>query len=223
MTEKIIAPKRGERIVEPLPQTNELVATQILAEFFEQIARVAQKNQDNGGGSPAGNHSLLTNLGADDHPQYLNTARGDLRYFSQSAVNTLLDGKKDDFFENTAFNKNFGTGFNDVCRGSDSRLSDARVPLPHTHVEADITDLDKYTKAEVNAIVDGQRLRNPVFTYTGDFLTDIAYSDGKTKTLSYNLDEQLTQLVFFDGVNTITKQFNYNIDGTLASVSETVT
>lgn len=34
---------------------------------------------------------------------------------------------------------------------ADPRLSDARTPTAHTHVEADITDLDKYTQAQVDA------------------------------------------------------------------------
>lgn len=36
---------------------------------------------------------------------------------------------------------------------TDPRLSDARTPLTHTHVEAEITDLDKYTQAEVDALI----------------------------------------------------------------------
>ena len=37
-------------------------------------------------------------------------------------------GAKADFTENTAFNKNFGTGTGTVCEGDDSRLSDSRTP-----------------------------------------------------------------------------------------------
>lgn len=50
----------------------------------------------------------------------------------------------------TAFNKNFGNGPNDVCSGDDSRLSDMRTALAHSHVESDLT-IDKYTQAEVDA------------------------------------------------------------------------
>lgn len=70
-----------------------------------------------------------------------------------TAQQTALDGKKDDFTENSAFNKNFGSSASTVCEGDDARLSDARPPTSHTHLEADITDLDKYTKAEVDALV----------------------------------------------------------------------
>jgi hypothetical protein len=51
-----------------------------------------------------------------------------------------LDGKKDDFTENTAFNKDFGNVVGTVCEGNDSRLSDARTPTAHTHLSTEITD-----------------------------------------------------------------------------------
>jgi hypothetical protein len=35
-------------------------------------------------GSYIADHSLATNLGSDDHPQYLNVPRGDARYASKS-------------------------------------------------------------------------------------------------------------------------------------------
>ena len=39
---------------------------------------------------------------------------------------------------NTAFNKNFGTETDTICEGNDSRLSNERKPLSHTHNIADI-------------------------------------------------------------------------------------
>jgi len=45
-----------------------------------------------------------------------------------TATQTALDGKKDDFSENTAFNKDFGTTAVTVCEGNDPRLTDPRVP-----------------------------------------------------------------------------------------------
>lgn len=44
-----------------------------------------------------------------------------------TAQQTALDGKKDDFTENTAFNKDFGSATGTVCQGDDSRLSDSRT------------------------------------------------------------------------------------------------
>lgn len=42
----------------------------------------------------------------------------DDRYYLKAQVDSLLDTKKDDFVENTAFNKNFGTGYDEVSRGN---------------------------------------------------------------------------------------------------------
>lgn len=44
------------------------------------------------------------------------------------------------FSKNTAFNKNFGTTAGTVAQGNDSRLSDARTPLAHTHTKSQVTD-----------------------------------------------------------------------------------
>lgn len=49
--------------------------------------------------------------------------------YSQAQVNTLLLGKKDNFSENTAFNKNFGTTSLTVCVGNDLRLAKADSAL----------------------------------------------------------------------------------------------
>ena len=43
--------------------------------------------------------------------------------------------------KNTAFNKNYGSTSDTVCQGNDSRLSDARTPLAHTHTISNITGL----------------------------------------------------------------------------------
>ena len=48
-----------------------------------------------------------------------------------------LPNKEPAFEKNTAFNKNFGDEENTVCEGDDTRLSDARTPLSHTHIEID--------------------------------------------------------------------------------------
>lgn len=58
------------------------------------------------------------------------------------------------FSKNTAFNKDFGTVADTVCEGDDPRLNDSRPALSHVHTESDISDLDKYTKVEVDAKVD---------------------------------------------------------------------
>ena len=47
-------------------------------------------------------------------------------------------GAEPAFSKNTAFNKNFGTTAGTVCQGNDSRLSDARTPLAHTHTKSEV-------------------------------------------------------------------------------------
>jgi hypothetical protein len=42
----------------------------------------------------ASSHSLLSNLSNDDHLQYLTTARGDARYYTETETDTLLAGKQ---------------------------------------------------------------------------------------------------------------------------------
>lgn len=44
------------------------------------------------GADGVSNHSLLTNLSADDHTQYLNNTRGDARYYGKTTVDTMVAG-----------------------------------------------------------------------------------------------------------------------------------
>lgn len=64
-------------------------------------------------------------------------------------------------------------------------------------------------------------LNNPVFTYANDLLVRIDYNADKYKTLAYTGDV-LTNLVLHeqDGTVISSKAFNYNADGTLASIQE---
>jgi len=61
---------------------------------------------------------------------------------------------------------------------------------------------------------------NPVFTYTDGLLTSVAYSGGQTKTLTYS-GGILTQLDFYNLINTTRKTFNYT-GGVLTSITQTV-
>jgi len=48
-------------------------------------------------------------------------------------------GAEPAFSKNTAHNKNFGSTTGTVCEGDDSRLSDARTPVSHSHAASEIT------------------------------------------------------------------------------------
>lgn len=50
----------------------------------------------------------------------------DDRYYTETEMDTKLNGKEPAFAKNNAFNKNFGTAAGTVCQGNDSRLSNAR-------------------------------------------------------------------------------------------------
>jgi len=67
----------------------------------------------------------------------------------------------------------------------------------------------------------GDDLKNPVFTYTGDFLTGILYDDGSAKVLSYLAGGQLDTITFTSNDVTVLKQFNYDNQDRLISINET--
>lgn len=85
------------------------------------------ENPGGGGGGGTTDHGALTGLLDDDHPQYLTEARGGAVYYVQATVDSLLLGKKDDFTEKTAFNKDFGTTSGTIAQGSHTHAASAVV------------------------------------------------------------------------------------------------
>lgn len=61
---------------------------------------------------------------------------------SITGLQSALDGKEPLITKKTAFNKDFGSTAGTVCEGNDSRLSDSREPLAHTHEMTDVVGLD---------------------------------------------------------------------------------
>ena len=59
-----------------------------------------------------------------------------------TGLQSTLDGKEPLITKKTAFNKDFGSAIGTVCEGNDSRLSDSREPLAHTHAITDVVGLD---------------------------------------------------------------------------------
>lgn len=74
-------------------------------------------------------HGTLAGLGDDDHPQYLNILRGDDRYYTK----TLADAT--------------------FTRVGHTHVKSDIVDFAHTHLESDITNLDKYSRSEVDNLL----------------------------------------------------------------------
>jgi hypothetical protein len=165
-------------------------------------------------------HSSLTGLDNDDHPQYHDDSRGDARYYTQPQIDdiiTTISGQLDDHNElnNLDYASSGHTGFQpagdyatntslSTTSGSLQTQIDGKAPTVHSHVEADITDLDKYTQAEVDALIttisgqldDHNELNNldyassghTGFQAAGDYATN-----SKLSTVSGVLQSQITE------------------------------
>lgn len=89
-----------------------------------------------------------------------------------AGLQVALDGKEPVIIKKTAFNKDFGTVSGTVCEGDDSRLSNDRNPLAHTHAITDITDLstelankaDKSTVTQNVVVVTGVNFTTQTIT-----------------------------------------------------------
>ena len=132
------------------------------ARFFETDTQktyrwVGQEWIDAGGSGGPGvsDHGQLTGLGDDDHSQYHNDTRaeswhGALPNPHHSNANDPASGEK------LALAGTSGTpsGTNKYVTNSDSRNSDARTPLGHSHAESDVTNL--VTDLAAKVVVAGQ-------------------------------------------------------------------
>ena len=82
--------------------------------------------------------------------------------------------------KNTAFNKNYGSTSDTVCQGNDSRLSDARTPLAHTHSISNITDLQSELDNKANSFTG----------YTGSInvVVDVNFTGQSTTKKTININ-----------------------------------
>lgn len=81
------------------------------------------------GSSVAVDHGSLTGLLDDDHPQYFDQVRGDVRYYERTIADSIFAPL--------------------VHTHTRSDITD----FAHTHLETDITDLDKYTQSQVDSLL----------------------------------------------------------------------
>ena len=87
-------------------------------------------------------YNSLTDIPSEFTPSTHNHAKSEITDFSHSHTIGDLPVATSGASSNTQ-----------IVRADDSRLSDARAPVAHTHTEANITDLDKYTKAQIDAMM----------------------------------------------------------------------
>lgn len=108
-----------------------------------------------GGGSS--DHGTLTGLGDDDHTQY------QLRSEEGAANGYVgLDGSS----KITGAFQTYGTVADTACEGDDARLSDARTPLAHTHVAADVTDFAAAVAATASVTTNTNKRTYPLVDET---------------------------------------------------------
>lgn len=114
----------------------------------------------------------------DNHESGLNTNAHGISNIA--GLQSALDGKEPVFSKNTAFNKNFGTTSLTVCQGNDSRLSDPRVPLTHTHAIDDVSGLQSVLDSK-QGIISG-------VTGSFTFVISVDFTTQTTTTATLNIE-----------------------------------
>lgn len=102
--------------------------------------------------------------------------------------------------------------------GSVASLNDVGDVTVSSALDGDLLEYDGVADVWRNKKGD----KSPSFTYSAGRLTRIDYSSGHYKLFTYTGDA-LTRVRYFLAGRTVTKDFTYNPDGTLASVSQTET
>jgi hypothetical protein len=69
---------------------------------------------------------------------------------------------------------------------------------------------------------DDTLLETCTITYNAGLVTRIDYASGQSKVFTYNVDETCKKMVWSRLTDTVTKDYVYNVDGTIASVTVTI-
>ena len=106
---------------------------------------------------------------------------GDLTLLSDSAndVVTAINYRDSDF---ASFNQALANvlAISNAADSDQNVVIDGKANIGHTHVEADITNLDKYTQAQVNALLAGKENVNANILRTTDIGTTVQAYDANT-------------------------------------------
>lgn len=116
---------------------NEVIHVVKVTEPKVQVVTVGTQGPPGTGGDI--DHASLNGLEADDHPQYHNDARGDVRYYTKAQVDAGLAGKA---------NAAHGHSVADVA-GLQSAL-DAKANTSHGHAIADVSGLQTALDAKAS-------------------------------------------------------------------------
>lgn len=125
--------------------------------------------EDNPGGGGVTDHGALTGLADDDHPQYLNNTRGDVRYYTKAQVDTSLSGKSDTnhnhdsryFTETEVTTLLSGKADNSAVENLDDR-----VTTLEGETGPDLTNY--YNKTETNGLLDAKANTSTLTAHTSN-------------------------------------------------------
>jgi hypothetical protein len=96
----------------------------------------------------------------------------------------------------SAFNVNFGTEENTACEGNDPRLSDARIPLPHSHEISDVIGLEGILSTIIGKI---ERTNGFLHTHNNKNVLDILVYTGNNSyidlTVLDTLEDKIIRIV----------------------------
>ena len=115
----------------------------------------------------------------------------------------------------------FGTAANTFCEGNDSRLSDARTPVAHTHVTADVTDLlnSNFIPSANDAYDLGSASKQWLNTYSKEYYYNgVAWGLDKSNTWTGN--QYYTGMMILNSSSDVTEQFRQKLPKDVSTSSD---
>ena len=150
----------------------------------------------------ASDHGVLTGLGDDDHTQYqLRTERNAINGYAGLDGSSKLTGSQ----------QVYGSAADTACVGNDSRLSDARTPLAHTHLSSDITNFTAAVSSNAAVALNTAKVTYPSVDSTKLAGIETAaaadQTDSEIQTAYNNLVSIVSQAEAEAGISTIVRRW----------------